>query len=564
MPKLLIKTGKKKGSVYQLHNQEVSIGRGPSNMIALPDRRVSREHARIVPHDKEYIIEDRGSINRTLVNNSPITKQILKLGDEIKLGGTILAFLSLGPPEEVEVKKGAHQVKVVSGETTSKGLTVEMVVKSEEVGPLEAEVVKPDVKTLQKAYQRLMVLYRISYGLGSLLEMPKLLDGIMELVLEIMEADRGFIMLVDEETGELIPQVTRKRKGLEEVEEITVSSTITNRVVETGESILTSDAMRDERFKEAQSVVLHGIRSAMCVPIKAKEKILGIMYVDTKAKVVGFAKDDLELLTAICRQAGVVVENAKLFYDLKKANQELKEQQDQLIESEKLAALGQLAGGVAHEINNPLTSIISYAELSSERLAAGMTSPEELKKSSEFLKIVRDNGYHCQKIAKDLLQFARRKKAEMVPADVNKVIESTLVMARYHMKKVWIKMVMNLNPDLPQITGNSDQLQQVFLNMIINARDAMGKGGTLTITTSKIEDKWVEVKFTDTGCGIPLDLLEEIFKPLYTTKGEGKGTGLGLSISQEIIERHKGTIDVESTVGKGTAFIIRLPLIAGD
>lgn len=559
---MLVKTGKKKGLVYRLADREVTIGRDPSNTIVLPDRRVSRKHAAIIPHDKEYIIEDLGSTNGTLIGNSPVAKQVLKLGDEIKLGGSILAFLSLAAPEEAE--KEAPRVNVIPEEKTPKGLTVEMVVKPQDVKPLEAELVEPDLKTLQKAYQRLKTLYRISHDLASLMGLPELLDRILELVLEVINADRSFIMLADEETGELIPQVVRKRKGLEEDEAITISKTITNQVLKTGDSVLTSDAMSDVRFKKAESVVLHGIRSAMCVPIKSKERTLGIMHVDTKAGAIGFTKEDLELLTAICNQAGVVIENAKLFDDLKKVNLELKERQAQLIEAEKLSALGQLASGVAHEINNPLTSIISYAELSSEQLAEGKIGPEDLKKCSEFLERVKANGYRCQKVAENLLHFARRKKAEMAPTDVNKVMETTLIMGQYDMKKMGIKLIMNLSPDLPLIAANGDQLQQVFLNMIINARDAMQKGGTLTITTSKIGDKWAEVKFTDTGCGIPDDKLEEVFKPLYTTKGEGRGTGLGLSISQEIIERHNGTIDVESAVGKGTTFIIKLPLSKGD
>jgi len=143
--------------------------------------------------------------------------------------------------------------------------------------------------------------------------------------------------------------------------------------------------------------------------------------------------------------------------------------------------------------------------------------------------------------------------------NINDVIDAAMAMSQFHLKKAPIEIEKDLAADLPKITADPGQLQQVFLNFIINARDAMEEGGTLTISSSAGDDKWLEVRFADTGCGIPEDKIEEIFKPLFTTKEEGKGTGLGLSISQDIIERHKGTIEVESTLGKGTTFTIRLP-----
>ena len=149
----------------------------------------------------------------------------------------------------------------------------------------------------------------------------------------------------------------------------------------------------------------------------------------------------------------------------------------------------------------------------------------------------------------------------MVPVDVNKAIESALVISKFHIKRAQVELKQELGAQLPSIMGDINQLQQVFLNFVINARDAIEKQGTIMITSSLAEEKWIEVKISDTGCGIPEDKIDKIFKPLFTTKEEGKGTGLGLSISQDIIEKHQGTIDVESTVGQGTTFIVRLPTV---
>ena len=560
MPKLIIKTGEKKGGVYRLGDKAVSIGRDASNNIVLPDRRISRVHACISPQGKDYMIEDMGSVNGVYVNNALVTKQALKIGDEIKLGATFIAFLSLDAPDELKGETDILQVKMLNEAETPEGMTVEMRISSDEVRPFESDFAEVDADTLKKAYQRLVTLYRISHDLGTIVDVPQLLNRILELVLDIMKADRSFIMLIDAETGELTLPVVRHKKGLER-EEISISKTIIDQVIKSGESLLLSDAMKDDRFKDAQSIIFHGMRSTLCVPIKAKDKMLGIMHIDTKAKEVSFTKQDVELLTAISQQAAVALENAKLFEELKRANQELKTQQEQLIEAEKLSALGRLAGGVAHEINNPMTSILGYSELAAKKLASGGLTADEIKECAEFVTIVQDEAQQCRRIAQTLLQFGRRKKAEMAKVAVNDIIGAALAVAQFHIKKAPIEVKQELAEGLPQIMGDSGQLQQVFLNFIINARDAMEKGGTLTVASHLRDDTWVEVVFSDTGYGIPQEIQEEIFKPLYTTKAEGKGTGLGLSISQDIIERHKGTIELTSAPDHGTTFTIRLPVV---
>lgn len=563
MPKLVIRTGEKKGLVYRLDDKEVSLGRGPSNTIVLPDRRVSRFHARIIHQGEEYVLEDLESTNGTMINNSPVTRKTLNYGDEILIGAATIAFLSLSAREDLIGKVSGRSLKVVQEEKTAEDLTMKMALSPGDVRSLDVDLSRPDIKALQEAYQRLMILYRINYNLGAITEMSKVLDNILELVLEVMDADRGCIMLIDEDTKGLIPQSAMNRNGAGKDTAMTVSKTITAHVLNTGESVLISNVAGETRFKKAESVILAGIHSAICVPVKTKEKILGIMYVDSKVTALGFVRADLELLAAISNQAAMVIENAKLFDDLKRANLELKERQAQLIEAEKLSALGKFSSGIAHEINNPLTSIISYVELSYERLTSGRTSADDIKKCADFLKIAVNEVNRCRRVTQNLLQFARRGNSEMAPADINEILESALIISQYHMRKANINMVKNSAAGLPRITVDKDQIQQVFLNMIINAKDAMElTGGQLTITTSNIDNKWVEIKFEDTGCGIPKDKLETVFKPLYTTKPEGKGTGLGLSISLEIVERHKGTIDVESEVGKGTTFFIRLPVQA--
>ncbi len=527
----------------------------------IPDRRVSRRHASIFTKEGQWWIEDLGSVNGTCVNGQPVLKHQLQFFDEIMLGATVIKFLALNSPHEGDSGTSAHARLLSSQEDFSKSNVV-MSLGSQSFG-FEEKDFSADPKLLIKLYQRLLTVYRISLDLGVVVDLKKLSSRILELVLSVIKADRGFIMLQDEESQKLILQAVYRRSGVDEGEEISLSQTIAQQVMHSGESLMISDAGADERFKEAQSIVVQNIRSAMCVPIKVKDRVLGILYVDTKGKVISFVREDLEMLTAISHQAAVAIENSELFEDLYKANQELKQQQSQLIEAEKLSALGQLANGVAHEINNPMTSILGYSQLILQQLGTPNVAEEKIKECVEFAGIVESEAHRCQSIVQTLLQFGRRKKEEMALVDVNKPIEAALMIAKFHIKKSRVEIKRELSLGMSSIMADANQLQQVFLNLIINARDAMEeKGGTLLISSSQIIGAQVIVKFADTGCGIAADQLEEIFKPLYTTKEEGKGTGLGLSIVQDILERHKAKIEVDSTVGKGTTFTIRFPVVA--
>lgn len=562
MPKLLIKNGERKGSMIRVGDQKLELGRDPSNTVVIPDRRVSRRHASIFSQAGEWWIEDLGSVNGTFVNGQAVRKGKLQFCDQIMLGATVIEFLQLNAPEDRQTD-GLTQVRLLSAQENVSKSNVVMSLSTAS-GSFEKKDFPADPKSLLELYQRLLTVYRISLDLGVVVDLKKLSFRILESVLNVIKADRGFIMLQDKETQQLILQAVYRRPGVDESEEISLSQTIAQQVMHSGESLLISDAGLDERFKQAQSIVIQGIRSTMCVPIKIKDRILGILYVDTKGKVASFVREDLEMLTAISHQAAVAIENSQLFDNLHKVNEELKQQQAQLIESEKLSALGQLAGGVAHEINNPMTSILGYSQLIVGQLGKENLDAHKIKECAEFAGIVESEAHRCQAIVQTLLQFGRRKKEEMVAMDVNKAIEAALLIAKFHIKKTHIEIKQQLSSGLPAIMADANQLQQVFLNLIINARDAMEKnGGTLLISSCDSAEGHVIVKFADTGCGIPEDKLDEIFKPLYTTKEEGKGTGLGLSITQDILELHKAKIEVESTVGKGTTFTIRFPVIGG-
>jgi len=228
----------------------------------------------------------------------------------------------------------------------------------------------------------------------------------------------------------------------------------------------------------------------------------------------------------------------------------------QIAHSEKLASLGRLASGIAHEINNPLTGILTYSSMLKEDLAGS--------KYIDDLQIIIDETMRCRKIVRGVLDFARETNLEIQPLDLNKALTTAVRIIEKHVTFRKVNIIKDFQPDIPAVNVDLDQMKSVFNNLLVNAADAMPDGGDLTISTSYNHDeRMVHVSFADTGTGIPEENLNKIFDPFFTTKEPGKGTGLGLSVIYGIIEKHNGSILVQSTPGKGTVFTIKLP-VGGD
>ncbi|MBI3932954.1 MAG: PAS domain S-box protein [Acidobacteria bacterium] len=227
--------------------------------------------------------------------------------------------------------------------------------------------------------------------------------------------------------------------------------------------------------------------------------------------------------------------------------------EEQLQHSEKMASIGLLAAGVAHEVNTPLTGISSYTQMLRDQV--GTADPR-----AQLLDKIEKQAFRAAKIINNLLNFARSGSTELEPLDVNKPLLDVLSLLEHQLEKARIKVRKELGGDLPRIRGNENRIQQVFFNLILNARDAMPKGGWLTLET-RADDDTVIVEVKDTGHGIRREDVKRIYDPFFTTKGIGRGTGLGLSVSYGILQEHGGAIFVESIPGKGTTFQVALPAL---
>jgi PAS domain S-box-containing protein len=411
--------------------------------------------------------------------------------------------------------------------------------------------------------EELEVLAKISTTMRAAQSRSEIYSVLVSQVVVLMEAEGAAIALRDRESAESIVELgIQKWEGLTglrlppEAEQGSAEPADTSvwrkNGKETGVSI-------DRRLTDGLAAVAHA-------PLIAGGRIIGTIWIGRSSPI---DDHDLRLLTAIGEMAAVAIQRQSLHEDLQIQLNALRQAQARLVQSEKLAAIGQLAAGIAHELNNPLTSVVLYSQLLQQENLGGAVQANLEKVVAEALR--------AGKIVRGLLDFARQRPIHREPVQVNEALRNSLDLISYELDAAGVKVTLNLSSDLPTITADLYQLTQVFINLIQNAIQAMqGIPGPreLEIVTEcgpsgrspsgSDPCPVVRIRFRDTGPGIPEEVLPRIFDPFFTTKAEGSGTGLGLSICHGIVGEHDGNIAVESTPGQGTAFIVELPVAAAE
>jgi len=246
---------------------------------------------------------------------------------------------------------------------------------------------------------------------------------------------------------------------------------------------------------------------------------------------------------------------------------QLKVAQQRLMQTDRLASLGQLAASVAHEINNPVSGVLNLSMLLQRIMGDGGIPPGREAEFRKYLGQISSETARVGRIVSDLLSFSRRSKPQRTAADLNKLIGTTVALVGHKLKLIEAKAVLDLEPDLPAVECDPSQMQQVVLNLVLNAAEAMQTkgGGTVAVRTRFLRrDETVELEVQDDGEGIPPEIIEKIFNPFFTTKADGKGVGLGLAVLYGIIKAHDGEVEVQSTPGVGTRFVVTLPLHSHD
>ncbi len=565
MPRLLIKKAAGNPADVSLSEASYTLGRSPDNAIVLEGSGVSRHHAVLRREGEGFLIEDLGSHNGVFVNNVRVQQAALKDRDQIRISNHILIFDLTGRADAL-----LSSAPTISIEEDYEQLVADLRSKA-------APATAPDetcFRSTQKERQTLGLLYDLGRALSSVQSLDDVSRLAVQILLETTPAERGAVFLLEEDGKTLRPAMVCVRDGVDSrLGPVALSSTVAQRILSERIGIITADAASDPRFAHGKSI--EGLRSIACAPLIGKAGNLGILYVENNHSVGAFANDDLKLLCAVASQVGLSVENARFFEALKQSNEELerlvkertaalRQTELKLYRSEKMASLSRLVAGVTHEINNPLGALKGNLELLMAlfgRLATtGNRSQDETNLLKHMLGIAHDSVSACARIlgvVRSLSSFARLDQAAFKLASVNEGL-SAAVQLLEPSARGRVEVIMNLG-DVSLIPCYPALLNEAFMNMLNNACDAIKKTGQVFIDT-RCEGGEVIVSIRDTGSGIPRELQDKIFDPGFTTKGVGVGIGMGLAVAYSVIREHHGSIEVDSEVGRGSTFTIRLPV----
>jgi signal transduction histidine kinase len=414
---------------------------------------------------------------------------------------------------------------------------------------------------LQRRNEQLEALVRIGADLNQRLGLSELIDLLLALPGQELGAEAVELFLFDEQQRLLHCQKHQAPPAadLNAAEaRLKQPKTVAGQVYASGEPLLIADTTQaSDKPTDLESSHL---RSAIAVPFRHQGKLMGIL-IAAHSSPNRFSDTDLRLLRSIGEQAALAARNAQLHAELQRhaqnlesmvevRTQELRAAQDQLVRTEKLAALGRLAAGIAHEVNNPLQPILNCLEVATEDIESG--EPVDV----EVLRVAEKEVQRIKTIVARLLDFARPGTGDMRELEIHPLVQEVLVLARKQLERMHIELTTNIVP-VPPLIGNPAQLKQVILNLVLNAMEAMPDGGRLTVGLCP-DGGGAAITVRDTGMGMDSEAIAQIFDPFYSTKEDG--TGLGLAVSYGIIEGHGGQIRVESLPNKGTTFTIWLPL----
>lgn len=407
----------------------------------------------------------------------------------------------------------------------------------------------------------LKTINNIAIDIGRPLHLEELLNTAQEEILNLLKINKSIIYLVKNNRLEAITYRGINENSVRQVKTINIGNGPAGKAVNTKKIVIIDD-ISSSHCEIMNISEIKGVKGCIFIPLKSKERVMGVLTLclERPNPII----KEINLLESISNHVGTLIENALLFKEKEQAYEELKAIQDRLVQMETLTAIGKLTTGLAHEIATPLNIISGRAEYLLSELG-------ETDIRSENLKVIISQIERITELVKRLLTLAGSEKAKIENVNINNVISDMLAFMERKIINTGINIETFLGNNLPFIKINQHRLQQVFINIISNSIDATQRGGKISLRTYLIMEEtkpnimpsrhrsFICTEISDTGCGIEEKHLNKIFDPFFTTKKSGEGTGLGLAITKSIIEEYGGDIEVKSSAGKGTTFIIRLP-----
>ncbi len=533
---LTVIQGPDKGKRFELPDDEPQqIGRSAES-LELNDHTISRRHAELTPDSGVWLVRDLESSNGTFVNGARVSaSQRLQRGDQIRAGGTVLVFGErVGDPLADLIHIAGKGEIDVSMEHTFAANDESMIMA----------VPAPD----EAARFQLSVLYELISVVGMTTRRDELLERVMDLIFAHFQADRGFVLLAEHENDRAVPVVIREREASDggKPERITVSRTIVRYVLGKKVGVLSSNAMSDKRFAAGDSVHSFGIRSAMCVPIRFKDRLFGVIQIDSKIANYTYTEDQLALLTAIGLQTGLALANITAV--------------EQRVSAERLAAIGQTVAALSHSIKNIVQGMRGGADV--VELGLRKNNLSVIKGGWE---IVARNQQRVSELVLNMLSYSKQRRPDTHPEDINDILKEVVELMQKQFDDQHKVIITDLDQRCPKVPAEISGVHQAVLNLLSNSLDAVAEHDGQVVIRSVYDElgEEVRVEVQDNGPGMSETIRRNLFQPFRSTKGY-QGTGLGLAVTKKIIEEHGGAITCDTRPGLGTTFTLMFPLRPSD
>lgn len=541
MPSLLVIQGPDVGRRFRPSDgKPLLLGRA-SKDVPLSDYTVSRRHAELRPAGRGWSVDDLKSANGTYLNGKRLERSTrLKDGDRIQMGSTVMVW---DGSEDKTLEAGGvlspistDLVDLDAGSPQSSSSIIGSIGSGDDsmiiASPAAAEAVRSwrVISTLLEA-------------VGAVLSPRQLADRVLDVIFDEVPAERGFILLRRKQNGGFEMEVVRQ-KNPEASEKIRASRTIIDHVIKQREGVLCSNALSDSRFNlpdEGGSIQALGLYSVICVPLVVRETILGVIYVDCPMSTHIYTEEQLRLVAAIGRMAGLAIENAELV--------------SERMRTERLAATGETVAALSHSIKNILQGLMSGSEI----VEMGLRS-QALPTVDQGWQIVHRNLDKIYTLTMNMLAFAKRREPRMEPVQLTSLLDDILKLVQRKAEDKGVLLKNDTGEEMPALLMDENGIHQAVLNIVGNAVDAAPRetGIVRVKVTFDPAKETAVLTVGDNGPGISDADRERVFDAFYSTKGHA-GTGLGLAVAKKIVEEHYGKIEVNSVTGAGTLFRITLP-----
>lgn len=575
--KLRVLSGDLQGQIFSV-DPEVVIGRSTTCHMFVPDRRISREHARVFRDGVQLFVEDLRSHNGTYVNGQRVVRAELFTGDLVRMGSSQFAveMVSHGDTSAVQVVNDVETmhsrlVRPVAPMTTGESLS-DLVARDyfARLGLADVEELRSreSVEQLLQRTRHFAILYEVSKTLQRFTDMREQLPNVMDLILQVVHGDRGALLMCDE-SGELVPRTVRYRDrslNSDEMPAMTISKSVAQAVIQERCAIITADAASDSRFAASESIMLANVRSLLAVPVQVGNRLIGLIEIENTRSLNGFDESHMHLVSIVASMLGVALDNFEAtqarelaIAKLQATQAQLLAAQQRLVVSERMGLLGRLASGIAHEVKNHLSPFML-----ADMIASKYPDDQETQETTELMLEAQQR---ILGLVDEIRQFARggQTAVNIDSHDIGQVIEGVLRFMACD-RAVKATEIVFWPGERPTVFMDAHRIRQVLINLIRNAADAIPERyGRIDIRVHT-DGADVVVEVQDNGSGISPATAARVFEPFFSTKGD-KGLGLGLDISRQIAVAHGGTLTFDSrentadAQGGGTTFRLRLPLI---